>query len=131
MIGNCTQVFIPPGISEQEATDRPFHIYDEAFVDIIGSNASLTLIATSEVDPIFHEAVVWYPTTDEVFFVQNAGAKDAGTGLNKSNIIQKISLAQAAAVAAGRNDSVEVLTVNATPPVINSNGKPLNPHTGH
>jgi gluconolactonase len=61
---------------------------------------------------------------DEVFFVQNAGAAAAGTGLNKSNIIQKIALSQAAAVSSMRNASghVQVQTVNATPPVINSNG---------
>ncbi len=66
-----------------------------------------------------------YPPTDEVFFVQNAGAKDAGTGLNKSNIIQKISLAQAAAVSTKRNasGSVDVVTVKANPTVINSNGR--------
>jgi len=66
-----------------------------------------------------------YPPTDEVFFVQNAGAKDSGAGLNKSNILQKISLAQAAAVSAQRNasGSVDVVAVNATPTVINSNGQ--------
>jgi gluconolactonase len=56
--------------------------------------------------------------------VQNAGAAAAGTGLNKSNIIQKISLSAAASVSGMRNASghVQVQTVNATPPVINSNG---------
>jgi hypothetical protein len=68
-----------------------------------------------------------YPPTDEVFFVQNAGAKASGTGLNKSNRILKISLAQAAAVSGQRNASgqVDVVNVTATPPVINSNGKSL------
>jgi gluconolactonase len=68
--------------------------------------------------------IVRYPPTDEVFFVQNAGAKAAGTGLQKSNLIQKISLAQAAAVSNQRNASgqVDVVNVPATPPVINSNG---------
>ena len=68
--------------------------------------------------------LVRYEPTDEVFFVQNAGAAAAGTGLNKSNIIQKIALSQAASVSTMRNASgqVQVQTVNATPPVINSNG---------
>ena len=60
-----------------------------------------------------------------MFFVQNAGAKAAGTGLSKSNIIQKISLSQAAAVSAERNASglVDVITVDADPMVVNSNGE--------
>ena len=55
--------------------------------------------------------------------MQNAGAEDAGTGLNKSNIIQKISLSQAQEVADGQRESADVVLVEANPPVINSNGK--------
>lgn len=121
---NTTTVFIPPGITKSAATSKPFHIYNDAFYDIIGPNPSLTVIASSGVDPIFHEAVVWYEPTDEVFFVQNAGAKDAGTGLAKSAIIQKISLAQVAPLASQRNVSgqVDVITVPSNPQVINPNG---------
>jgi len=63
--------------------------------------------------------------TDEVFFVQNAGAKNASTGLNKSAIIEKISLADAAAVS-DKSDAVglvDVSTVPSSPMVINPNGK--------
>ncbi|KEF56750.1 gluconolactonase [Exophiala aquamarina CBS 119918] len=121
---NTVQIFLPPGLSEENATAKPFHVYDEAFYDIIGTNPTLTVIASTGGDPLFHEAVVWYPPTNEVFFVQNAGAAAAGTGLNKSNVILKISLDQAAAVSSERNASgrVDVTAVNATPPVINSNG---------
>ena len=59
-----------------------------------------------------------------MFFVQNAGAPDAGTGLNKSSIILKIDLAEAAAVSDKRNASgaVKVHKVDSNPPVINPNG---------
>lgn len=65
-----------------------------------------------------------YPPTDEVFFVQNAGAAAAGTGLNKSAIIEKISLVEAGQIAASGNASarVNVATVDAHPTVINPNG---------
>ena len=39
---------------------RPFHIYDDEFYSIIGPNPTLTLIADSGTDPLFHEATVWY-----------------------------------------------------------------------
>lgn len=56
--------------------------------------------------------------------MQNAGANDAGTGLNKSAIIQKISLAEAAQVSSVRNATgkVTVTTVPSNPMVVNPNG---------
>lgn len=60
-----------------------------------------------------------------MFFVQNAGAKDAGTGLQKSAIIEKISLADAAAVS-DKSDAaglVNVTTVPSSPTILNPNGK--------
>ena len=121
---NATTVFLPPGLTEQAATNKSFHIYNDGFYDILGSNPTLTVIARSNKDPLFHEAVVWIEATDEVFFVQNAGAKDAGTGLNKSAIIEKISLSQLTGVSAKRNVSgqIDVITVPSKPQVVNPNG---------
>ncbi len=39
---------------------KPFHIYDDEFHDVIGESPTLTLIAESDKNPLFHEAVVWY-----------------------------------------------------------------------
>ncbi|OHE98504.1 D-lactonohydrolase [Colletotrichum orchidophilum] len=121
---NASSEFLWPGVTHESLTEKPFHIYDPEFYDIIGSDPSLTLIATSETDPIFHEAVVWYPPTEEVFFVQNAGPPEAGTGLKKSSIVQKIALADAEALRNGSlgTKEVKVVTVPSNPQVINPNG---------
>ncbi|KAK2614191.1 hypothetical protein N8I77_001040 [Diaporthe amygdali] len=119
---NDSTIFLWPGVTRESLEAKPFHIYDDEFYDVIGQEPSLTLIATSETDPIFHEAVVWYPPKDEVFFVQNAGAPAAGTGLNKSSIIQKISLSEAEAVRKGEKDNATVTVVPSNPQVINPNG---------
>ncbi|RYP49997.1 hypothetical protein DL768_004432 [Monosporascus sp. mg162] len=121
---NATTFFVPPGLDAASLKERPFHIYDDEFYDVIGSNPTLTLIARTESDPLFHEAVVWYPPTDEVFFVQNAGARAAGTGLNKSSIILKIDLSEAAAVSDQRNatGAVNLHIVDSNPLVVNPNG---------
>jgi gluconolactonase len=62
-----------------------------------------------------------------VFFVQNAGAPAAGTGLQKSAVTQKISLAQAGQAAAlgvrNSTSAVNVTVVDANPSIINPNGK--------
>ncbi|KAJ5224288.1 uncharacterized protein N7469_007791 [Penicillium citrinum] len=121
---NATSTFVPPGSTEKSLLNRPFHIYDEEFLKILGGNPTLTRIAYSKVDPLFHEAVVWSKKTDEVFFVQNAGPPEAGTGLNKSSIVEKISLAQAAAVS-NKTDAVglvDVENVTSSTMVINPNG---------
>ncbi|KAG5803080.1 hypothetical protein H9Q74_012308 [Fusarium xylarioides] len=106
---NATTRFLWPGVSYESLTERPFHIYDAEFLDIIGSNPTLTLLATSEKDPIFHEAVVWNPPTEEVFF---------------SSVIQKISLAEAEALKNGSHteSQVKITVVDSDPQVINPNG---------
>ena len=50
---------MPPGHTEESLTKRPFHVYDEEFLKIIGKNPTLTRIAHSPKDPLYHEAVVW------------------------------------------------------------------------
>jgi hypothetical protein len=70
--------------------------------------------------------VTRYPAKDEMFFVQNAGARAAGTGLAKSAIIQKISLSAVnPAIASQRNasGSVKVEVVGSSPTVMNLNGE--------
>ncbi|RBR25566.1 uncharacterized protein FIESC28_01529 [Fusarium coffeatum] len=121
---NATTRFLWPGVTHESLLERPFHVYDAEFLDIIGKNPSVTLLATSEKDPLFHEAVVWYPPTEEVFFVQSAGSPDAGTGLDKSSIIQKISLADAEGMKHGSHtqSEVEITIVDSKPQVINPNG---------
>ncbi len=66
-----------------------------------------------------------YPANDEMFFVQNAGAKAAGTGLSKSAIIQKISLSAVTPFIASQKNasgSVRVEVVDSNPTVMNPNG---------
>ncbi|ODO08633.1 gluconolactonase [Cryptococcus wingfieldii CBS 7118] len=123
---NGFSLFVPPGYTEDSLKAKPFHILDDSFYDIIGDDPSLTLLADSGTDPLFHEAVVWYAPmnkdTDEVFFAQNAGAKAAGTGMNKSAIVQKISLSEAANVQQGSRNSTDITTINSTVQVVNPNG---------
>ena len=107
----------------------------------------MTLLNHTDSDPIFHEAPVWYvapyrllvlartgnmlmgspryPAKDEMFFVQNAGAKAAGTGLSKSAIIQKISLSAVTPFMASQKNasgSVRVEVIDSNPTVMNPNG---------
>ncbi|KOS23358.1 Gluconolactonase [Escovopsis weberi] len=118
---NGKTIFVPPGSTLESLKDRPFHVYHEDFLGIIGADPSLSLIAEEETDPLFHEAAVWYPPTDDMFFVQNAGARAAGTGLAKSAVVQKIGMREARAAAAeGARVAIEV--VSSEPAILNPNG---------
>ncbi|RXK40930.1 hypothetical protein M231_01778 [Tremella mesenterica] len=121
---NGFTLFTPPGITVESLKQKPFLVLDDGFWEIIGENPTLTMIATGGTNPLFHEAPVWYPPTDEMFFAQSAGPPAAGTGLHKSSIIQKISLTEAETLSLTGNGTgwVEVVTVNAYPPIINPNG---------
>ncbi|KAK1776364.1 hypothetical protein QBC45DRAFT_453225 [Copromyces sp. CBS 386.78] len=93
-VANSTTLFIPPGTTKESLFEKPFHIYDEEFLEIIGANPTLTLLNSSGTNPRFHEAAVWVPSTDDFFF---------------SAVIQRISLSQVTAqVAAERNATGKV-----------------------
>ncbi|OTB08250.1 hypothetical protein M426DRAFT_30020, partial [Hypoxylon sp. CI-4A] len=118
-VGNGSAFFfVPPGHTLESLKEKPFHIYDEEFYDIIGPNPTLTVVAESSDSPLFFEGVVWYPPTDEIFIVQEGGT---GSGPKKSGVISKISVSEAAAVASSGNGTVTVETVNATG-IVNPNG---------
>lgn len=57
---NGSQVFMPPGVSPEDLLAKPFHIYDEDFYSILGTEPTLTILAENPDDnPYYHEAVVW------------------------------------------------------------------------
>ncbi|KAH0421001.1 oligomycin resistance atp-dependent permease [Colletotrichum camelliae] len=57
---NASTEFLWRGVNSTSLKERLFHIYSSEFYEVIGNDPSLTLIATSASDPIFHEAVTWY-----------------------------------------------------------------------
>jgi gluconolactonase len=56
---NVSTIFVPPGSSLESLSAQPFHVINLDFLNIIGDDPSLTLIAATDSDPLFHEAVVW------------------------------------------------------------------------
>lgn len=56
---NGSQIFQPPNVTPEDLLAKPFHIYDDEFYSIIGTDPTLTLLAETDSDPLFHEAVVW------------------------------------------------------------------------
>lgn len=145
------QPFFPPGTTTESLLAKPFHVYNKAFLDVLGAEPTFALI--SEGDALYaHEAAVWIPGTDDVFFAQvrplsglrrrlshrtdlfrwtaqNAGGPGSGTGLNKSNVISKINLKEAAAALAN-GTLVNATVVPIDPPLEMTNGAPCRRSSG-
>jgi hypothetical protein len=86
-----TQRFLWPGVTHESLLERPFHVYDVEFLEIIGNNPTLTLLATSDTDPIFHEAVVWFVN----LLLRMTSLKQAKLILNKQEPAYRRSLFRA------------------------------------
>ncbi|KAJ3716552.1 D-lactonohydrolase-like protein [Lentinula raphanica] len=82
-----------------------FQVFDDEFIDVIGSNPSLNVISSDPSFAFAHEAPVWVPHSDEIFFASNAGGDLGRSDLNHNNQIAKISLKDVAqAMAEGPAD---------------------------
>ncbi|KAF5354299.1 hypothetical protein D9756_007197 [Leucocoprinus leucothites] len=77
------------------ATPPIFQVFNEAFLDILGSNASIAEIASNATFAFAHEAPVYIPETDEVFFASDEGVPLGHSDLNHNNMVFKLSLANA------------------------------------
>ena len=86
-----------------------FQIFDKSFLDILGSTPSIREIASNATFAFAHEAPIYDPTTDEIFFASNDGGALGMSDLNHNNKVGKISLAAAeAALAATKSGPVNV-----------------------
>ncbi|KAF9451568.1 calcium-dependent phosphotriesterase [Macrolepiota fuliginosa MF-IS2] len=92
-----------------------FQIFNTGFLSILGSTPSINVIATNPDFAFAHEAPIYVPETDEVFFCSNAGGPLGMSDINNNNKVFKISLAEAeAAMDANGGGDVNV-TVTEVP----------------
>ncbi len=89
-----------------------FQIFDPNFLSILGSEPSLRLVASNPDFAFAHEAPVWVPDSDEVFFTSNGGGSLGRSGLDQNNQMGKISLQEVAAAIGNGTRSINV-TVTA------------------
>ena len=82
-----------------------FQVFDASFLEILGENASIHEIARNDTFAFAHEAPIYNPSTDEVFFASNAGSELGMSDLERNNVVGKISLEEAERALVG-NDQV-------------------------
>ncbi|KAK0186535.1 calcium-dependent phosphotriesterase [Armillaria mellea] len=77
-------------------TELPFfQVFHEGFLDILGPSPSIRGIASNTSFAFAHEAPIYFPETDEMFFASNAGGSLGMSDLDHNNVYGKISLAAA------------------------------------
>ncbi|KAF8954572.1 D-lactonohydrolase-like protein [Flammula alnicola] len=69
-----------------------FQIFDPAFLAILGPNPSFHEVASNATFAFAHEAPIYVPETDEVFFASNDGGALGNSDLNHNNQVGKISM---------------------------------------
>lgn len=97
------------------ATPPFFQVFDEAFLDILGPNATIRAVAADPTFAFAHEAPIWDPSTDEVFFCSNDGGALGHNDINTNSQVFKISLTDVADAIEGANSSTAAVNVTVTP----------------
>ncbi|KAJ3517416.1 hypothetical protein NMY22_g13973 [Coprinellus aureogranulatus] len=81
-----------------------FQVFDPEFHNILGPNPTITEIAANASFAFAHEAPIYYPETNEIFFASNAGGALEDSGINKNNVVSKIDMvAVESALASGQS----------------------------
>ncbi|KAI5122872.1 hypothetical protein M0805_003324 [Coniferiporia weirii] len=93
---NDSQLFNPSG-----TTPPFFQIFSQEFLDVLGPTPSLRLVAENTTFAFAHEAPVWIPATNEVFFASNDGGALGMSDLEHNSQVSKINLTQVEALAPG------------------------------
>ena len=105
-----TQLFNPTN-----STPPFFQVFDASFLNILGPNASIRAIATNPTFAFAHEAPIWDPTTDEVFFCSNDGGDLGHNDINTNSQVFKISMIEVADAIHAANSSTAAVNVTVTP----------------
>ncbi len=73
-----------------------FQVFDPEFLRILGPNATIRAIAANPEFAFAHEAPIWVPETDEVFFASQDGGALGFSDIDHNNRVSKISLGEVA-----------------------------------
>ncbi|KIP02575.1 hypothetical protein PHLGIDRAFT_122357 [Phlebiopsis gigantea 11061_1 CR5-6] len=97
-------------------TSAPFfQVFHPDFVTkILGLSASIRVVASNPGFAFAHEAPIWVPATDEVFFASNGGGALGFSDIDHNNQVAKISLGEVARAADASRSKTTPLNVTVT-----------------
>ncbi|KIK36698.1 hypothetical protein CY34DRAFT_811073 [Suillus luteus UH-Slu-Lm8-n1] len=106
-------------------TAPPFiQVFDPSFLDVIGSSATIRSIASNPGFAFAHEAPIYVPDLNVVFFASNAGGALGYSGWYNNSVVSMINMTEVdmALVSTTGNVNIQVQTVNLPDTVQMVNG---------
>ncbi|KZT00245.1 D-lactonohydrolase-like protein [Laetiporus sulphureus 93-53] len=91
-----------------------FQVFHPAFLDVVGPSPSLRVIASIPGSVFAHEAPVWLPETDEVFFSSNCSGPSGLFDCSANNKISKISMKDVRSAIAASDTLAAPINVTVT-----------------
>ncbi|KAI0367310.1 D-lactonohydrolase-like protein [Pilatotrama ljubarskyi] len=91
-----------------------FQVFHTDFLEILGPSATIRAVAANPTFAFAHEAPIWVPSTDEVFFASNDGGALGRSDIDHNNQISKISLREVAAAIRTVGRSTAAVNVSVT-----------------
>ncbi|KAG6884537.1 hypothetical protein C0993_010293 [Termitomyces sp. T159_Od127] len=85
-----------------------FQIFDPDFLAILGPNPSVREVASNSTFAFAHEAPVYVPDTNEVFFASNDGGPLGMSDLNHNSVVGKLNLTEVDIAFAANNSVINV-----------------------
>ncbi|KAI0696584.1 calcium-dependent phosphotriesterase [Cytidiella melzeri] len=107
-----------------------FQAFDPGFLDILGPNPSIRVVAANAGFAFAHEAPIWLKPTNEVFFASNDGGPLGFSDIDHNNHVSKISLNDVQAAIKSSGSSTSALNVTVTPLVLPETIQMTNGGTG-
>ncbi|EMD32368.1 hypothetical protein CERSUDRAFT_108812 [Gelatoporia subvermispora B] len=89
-------------------------IFHPDFLSVLGSTPSIRVVASNADFAFAHEAPIWVPETDEVFFASNDGGPLGMSDLNHNNQVSKISLKEVESALQASGSSTAPVNVTVT-----------------
>ena len=71
-----------------------FQVLHPDFLKILGPSATIRAVAANPTFAFAHEAPIWVPESDEVFFASNDGGPLGMSDIDHNNQVSKISLTE-------------------------------------
>ncbi|KAF9463880.1 calcium-dependent phosphotriesterase [Collybia nuda] len=100
---NSFQLFNPTS-----TTPPFFQIFDHSFLSILGPNPSIRQVTSNLTFAFAHEAPIYVPATDEVYFASNDGGTLGMSDLEHNNVVGKISLRDVDLAMAANDTAIDV-----------------------
>ena len=91
-----------------------FQVFHPDFLKILGPSATIRAVAANPTFAFAHEAPIWVPDTDEVFFASNDGGALGMSDIDHNNQVSMISLKEVAQAIGKAGNSIAPVNVTVT-----------------